>query len=189
MEPLSDTSNAGNDQPPAGQSSSGATKPPGTSKRLVRLDTRGRVVVVVSSVVVDSPAEAAGIEVGDILVSLDAATPDSREFRERLDGLEAGTPVAIEISRAGRPVAVEVIPAPRPPKPVRVKARPNVAWQWVGPSGEVKVPIVIGGDSPEGAAWKFEGGENGEGYVVVVPSDRVSPASMVPLPLSSQNVR
>lgn len=131
-----------------------------------------RVVVLISSVVVGSPAEAAGIEVGDVVVSLDDATPESREFRARLDAMEVGVPVAVEVARAGEPVSIEVVPAPRPPKPVHVRARPSVRT-WTSDDGEleIKVPIVIEGEgSPEGSSWVYRSDEY-DGYVVVVPSE------------------
>ena len=131
-----------------------------------------RVVVLISSVVVGSPAEAAGIEVGDILVSLDDATPESREFRAGLDGMEVGKPVAIEVTRGGRPVAIEVLPQPRPSKPMHVKARPSVRT-WTSADGdlvEVKVPIIIESEgSPEGFSWVYRSDD--ERFVVVVPSE------------------
>ena len=131
-----------------------------------------RVVVLISSVVVGSPAEAAGIEVGDILVSLDDATPESREFRAGLDGMEVGKPVAIEVTRGGRPVAIEVVPQPRPSKPMHVKARPSVRT-WTSADGdlvEVKVPIIIESEgSPEGSSWVYRSDD--ERFVVVVPSE------------------
>jgi C-terminal processing protease CtpA/Prc len=99
-----------------------------------------RVIVLIRSVVVGSPAEAAGIEVGDIVVSLDAATPESREFRAGLDGMEVGKPVAIEVARAGRPVSIEVVPQPRPPKPMHVRARPSVRT-WTSADGEMEVKV------------------------------------------------
>ena len=131
-----------------------------------------RVIVLISSVVVGSPAEAAGIEVGDILVSLDDATPESREFRAGLDGMEVGKPVAIEVTRGGRPVAIEVVPQPRPSKPMHVKARPSVRT-WTSADGdlvEVKVPIIIESEgSPEGSSWVYRSDD--ERFVVVVPSE------------------
>jgi C-terminal processing protease CtpA/Prc len=130
-----------------------------------------RVIVLIRSVVVGSPAEAAGIEVGDIVVSLDAATPESREFRAGLDGMEVGKPVAIEVARAGRPVSIEVVPQPRPPKPMHVRARPSVrTWTSADGEMEVKVPIVIESEgSPEGSSWVYRSDD--EGFVVVVPSE------------------
>ncbi len=131
-----------------------------------------RVIVLISSVVVGSPAEAAGIEVGDILVSLDEATPESREFRAGLDGMEVGKPVAIEVTRGGRPVAIEVVPQPRPSKPMHVKARPSVRT-WTSADGdlvEVKVPIIIESEgSPEGSSWVYRSDD--ERFVVIVPSE------------------
>jgi C-terminal processing protease CtpA/Prc len=131
-----------------------------------------RVIVLISSVVVGSPAEAAGIEVGDIVVSLDEATPESRQFRAGLDGMEVGKPVAIEVTRAGRPVSLRVVPAPRPPKPMHVKARPSVRT-WTSADGELvemKVPIVVESEgSPEGSSWVYRSDD--EGFVVIVPSE------------------
>ena len=130
-----------------------------------------RVIVLISSVVVGSPAEAAGIKVGDIVVSLDEATPESREFRVGLDGMEVGKPVAIEVARAGRPVSIQVVPQPRPPKPMHVRARASVrTWTSADGEMEVKVPIVIESEgSPEGSNWVYRSDD--EGFVVVMPSE------------------
>ena len=105
-------------------------------------------------------------------MSLDDATPESREFRAGLDGMEVGKPVAIEVTRGGRPVAIEVVPQPRPSKPMHVKARPSVRT-WTSADGdlvEVKVPIIIESEgSPEGSSWVYRSDD--ERFVVVVPSE------------------
>lgn len=137
-----------------------------------RADAPGecRVILVISSVVVGSPAEAAGVEVGDLLVSLDAAAPGTSEFQTGLDGLEVGRAVVLEVRRDGRTVGLEVMPAPRPPKPVQVKTRPSAVWAWKTPEGEVKIPIHIEPrDSTGATVWSY--GDEGEGYVIVVPSE------------------
>ncbi|MEJ2340682.1 MAG: PDZ domain-containing protein [Gemmatimonadales bacterium] len=131
-----------------------------------------RVIVLIRSVVVGSPAEAAGVEVGDMVVSLDEAAPGSAEFRAHLDGMEVGKPVVMKVTRAGRPVSIDVVPAPRPPKPMHVRARPPVRT-WTTDDGEieVKVPIVIEPEgAPEGPGWVYRS-DSDKGFVVVVPSE------------------
>lgn len=136
----------------------------------VDVEDECRDVVVISSVVVGSPAEQAGIEVGDILTSIDAARPGSEEFKSRLDGMAVGRPVAVEVARSGRPVRIEVVPQARPLKPVQVKARPSAVWAWMTPEGEVELPIVIeSGELPQAPAPPHAPDDNR--YVVIVPSE------------------
>ena len=126
--------------------------------------------MLISSVVVGSPAEEGGIEVGDELVSLDGAAPDTEEFKVRLDEMRVGEPVAIQVARGGESVSLEVLPRVRPEKSVHVRAGRGEAWAWAGANGELKVPIVIEvNDSTDGTRWSYRSGD--EGYVVIAPSD------------------
>jgi C-terminal processing protease CtpA/Prc len=126
--------------------------------------------MLISSVVVGSPAEEGGIEVGDLIVSLDGAAPGSPEFKVRLNEMVVGEPVVIEVSRGGEPLLLDVLPRTRPERSVHVRARPSQSWTWAMPEGELKVPIVIEvNDSTDAAGWTY--GSDDEGYVVIAPSD------------------
>ncbi|MBT8477627.1 MAG: PDZ domain-containing protein, partial [Gemmatimonadetes bacterium] len=72
---------------------------------------------VVTSVIVDGPADVAGVRARDTLLSvngLDVTRPDGRAL---LLGLEAGIPVQLELGRDAGRTTIEVIPELRPTEP------------------------------------------------------------------------
>jgi hypothetical protein len=74
----------------------------------VQLSVKPEEVVVVSSVVGDSPAERAGLRAHDILVELDGAKPaNEKVVRERIARKKPGDPMALDILRGGRPLRLE----------------------------------------------------------------------------------
>ncbi|MDG2306341.1 MAG: trypsin-like peptidase domain-containing protein [Candidatus Binatia bacterium] len=76
------------------------------------LETKATRGVVVRNVDPGSPAESAGLEVGDIVASLDGQTIRDRvEFDERLASAGVGTPMELEVHRADERVAVTIIAA------------------------------------------------------------------------------
>ncbi len=129
-----------------------------------------RRFLLISSVVVGSPAEAAGIAVGDTMVELDGAAPETTEFRRRLRRLEAGTPIEVIVGRAGERISLEVVPRARPDVvAMRVRTRPSAVWNWATPKGEMRLPIIVEtADSAKANVWMFK--HDDDRHVVIVPS-------------------
>ncbi|MEE9576736.1 MAG: PDZ domain-containing protein [Gemmatimonadota bacterium] len=126
--------------------------------------------LLISSVVVGSPAEAAGIAVGDTVVEIDGATPETAEFRRRLRRLEVGTAIEVVVGRVGERISLEVVPRARPDVvAMRVRARPSAVWNWATPEGEMSLPIIVEtADSAKASVWMFKNGD--DRHVVIVPS-------------------
>lgn len=84
-----------------------------------KIDASGGVIV--TSVVDDSPAQAAGLQTGDVLVSLGGAPIAVREdadlaaFRQKIERLPAGEAVPLRVWRAGEPRDVVLRPEAAPP--------------------------------------------------------------------------
>jgi hypothetical protein len=102
---------------------------------------------VVSSVVVDGPADRAGVLARDTLLSVNGLDVTRSEGRDVLMGLKAGVPVRLEIGREGGRRTVDVTPEVRPPEPY-VEVRTFFA-DPASPAGEgaehvqiVRVPSV-----------------------------------------------
>ncbi len=129
-----------------------------------------RRFLLISSVVVGSPAEAAGIAVGDTVVEIDGATPETAEFRRRLRHLEAGTAIEVVVGRVGERISLEVVPRARPDVvAMRVRARPSAVWNWATPEGEMSLPIIVEtADSAKASVWMFKNDD--DRHVVIVPS-------------------
>ncbi len=129
-----------------------------------------RRFLLISSVVVGSPAEAAGIAVGDTMVELDGAAPETTEFRRRLRRLEAGTPIEVIVGRAGERISLEVVPRARPDVvAMRVRTRPSAVWNWTTREGEMSLPIIVEtADSAKANVWMFKNDDDRN--VVIVPS-------------------
>jgi len=65
--------------------------------------------VLVGEVVVDKPAEKAGIEVGDVILEVDGEKLESAdELRHRIADIEPGTAVKLRVLREGRERAIKV---------------------------------------------------------------------------------
>lgn len=129
-----------------------------------------RRFLLISSVVVGSPAEAAGVAIGDTVVELDGAAPESSEFQRRLRRLEVGTPIEVLVGRAGERISLEVVPRARPDAVgMRVRTRPSGVWNWATPEGEMSLPIIVEtADSAKANVWMFK--EDDDRHVVIVPS-------------------
>ncbi len=70
--------------------------------------------VRISGVAAASPAEAAGLKVGDVVISLAGRRIDNiYDYAHALDGLKIGQPVEMIVRRGGETVALSVTPAPR----------------------------------------------------------------------------
>jgi S1-C subfamily serine protease len=86
--------------------------PAGSWKALGIENDRGLLVVTVAS---GSPAEQAGIVLGDVLVTIDGAAVNSlRSLQAGLDGEKIGKSVAVQLVRGGKLVQVDVIVGERP---------------------------------------------------------------------------
>lgn len=96
---------------------------------------------VVSSVVVDGPADRAGVQARDTLLSVNGLDVTRAEGRDILLGLEAGVPVRLEVGREGGRRAIEVTPEVRPPEPY-VEVRTFFA-DPASPAGEVAERVKI----------------------------------------------
>jgi membrane-associated protease RseP (regulator of RpoE activity) len=140
---------------PTNASSFGAT---GYLGIMVKADKSGRPLV--ESVQLKSPAETAGIKVGDVIATVDKQVVTSPEaFRERIQVYPPDQPVAIGLLREGKPVDVSprLIATSRPLR-VATGPRPYLGIQL----GEQKdgEPVKIGGvsaDSPAATAGVKEG--------------------------------
>ena len=85
----------------------------------------------VTSVVVDGPADRAGIASGDTLLSIDGLPVTSPEGREALLSLEAGVTVALEVGRNSGRITIEVTPEMRAAEPYV-----DVRTMYFGPTPE-----------------------------------------------------
>jgi hypothetical protein len=72
---------------------------------------------VVSSVVVDGPADQAGVRARDTLLAVNGLDVTRSEGRDVLLGLQAGVPVRLEVGRQGGRQTIDVTPEVRPPEP------------------------------------------------------------------------
>jgi hypothetical protein len=91
--------------------------------------------LVVNDVVKGSPADAAGIQKNDILVTMGGKplkTPDTLIEQIQAAG---GKPVPVEIIRAGKPISLNVTPAKRVhPTTINVLSRPGSNYRFVRPN-------------------------------------------------------
>ena len=86
--------------------------PAGAWKSVGIENDRGLLVVTVAS---GSPAEQAGIVLGDVLVTIDGAPVNSlRSLQAGLDGEKIGKTVAVQLVRGGKLVQVDVVVGERP---------------------------------------------------------------------------
>lgn len=76
----------------------------------------GEFGVMVSNVIVGSPADQAGLEQYDVIVAFDGQDMDSpTNLTEAVAATEAGQPVKLKIIRGGQPRTVKLAPAERAP--------------------------------------------------------------------------
>ncbi|MGZ5494095.1 MAG: PDZ domain-containing protein, partial [Thermoanaerobaculia bacterium] len=120
-----------------------ATLTPEEAKRIGSRVTRGALVARVFS---NSPAQAAGLKIGDVIISVDGRPVDSREsFSTYTSTAASGQPLSLVISREGssRTVAVR---STEPPAGLGLRILEEVAGLRVADrSGRVVVADVIGG--------------------------------------------
>jgi len=119
-----------------------ATLTPEEAKRIGSRVTRGALVARVFS---NSPAQAAGLKIGDVIISVDGRPVDSREsFSTYTSTAASGQPLSLVISREGssRTVAVQ---STEPPAGLGLRILEEVAGLRVADrSGRVVVADVIG---------------------------------------------
>ncbi|MGZ8852752.1 MAG: trypsin-like peptidase domain-containing protein, partial [Thermoanaerobaculia bacterium] len=120
-----------------------ATLTPEEAKRIGSRVTRGALVARVFS---NSPAQAAGLKIGDVIISVDGRPVDSREsFSTYTSTAASGQPLSLVISREGssRTVAVR---STEPPAGLGLRILEEVAGLRVADRlGRVVVADVIGG--------------------------------------------
>ena len=86
---------------------------PGSMVNALNLSGDGGVIVV--SVEPDSPADRAGILLGDVLVSLgDSPVQDYRDVQAKLDPEQVGKPLGVRVIRGGTLVDLTVVVGERP---------------------------------------------------------------------------
>ncbi len=84
---------------------------------LVRDDEKCRQPPVVTSVVVNGPADLAGVQARDTLLSVNGLDVTTLEGRAALLGLEAGVPVQLGLARASGRMTIRVTPEMRSAEP------------------------------------------------------------------------
>lgn len=101
---------------------------------------------IVSSVVVDGPADRAGVQAKDTLLSVNGLDVTRTEGRAVLVDLQAGVPVRLEVGRDGGRRTIEVTPELRPAEPyveVRTFFRtPDAVETGVENDADERVQIV-----------------------------------------------
>lgn len=146
--------------------------------------------LVVAQVVVDGPADRAGVQVGDTLVALGGERLDPGLTDEAFAELRPGVPARLEVGRADARTTLRVVPAERPSGPVAVRVavapgrtgvlwRPSVAPPAPPVPGEIERRLLIRGQAGgvyqvqphiEVTAQGAEGGERRS--LLVVPERR-----------------
>ena len=87
---------------------------------------------IVTSVVIDGPADLAGVRASDTLLSVNGLDVTGAEGRSLLLGLEAGVPVKLQVGREGGRATIEVTPEMRSVEPYV-----EVRTMFFSPSGAV----------------------------------------------------
>lgn len=66
--------------------------------------------MIITDVVVDGPADIAGLEIGDVIIGIDGSpVKDARDIMQRIQESRPGDSISIDIARAGRITAVHVV--------------------------------------------------------------------------------
>ncbi|MFQ5679145.1 MAG: PDZ domain-containing protein [Gemmatimonadota bacterium] len=114
-----------------------------------------RRMLVVSQVVVDGPADRAGVQAGDTLVSLNGRRLAPRVSDAAFAALAPGEPVRLTVGRDDRRVTLRVVPGPRPQGRYTIHARLEGGTTVVRTvdrpaetvvSGDGRRPLVIRGE-------------------------------------------
>ena len=99
----------------------GARPEIGVSVRDVEEAAEGAEGAVVTDVRADGPAEAAGIEAGDVIVEFDGErVRGARQLARLVEETPAGRAAPVRVLRGGSPVALSVTPAEGPGRAARV---------------------------------------------------------------------
>jgi serine protease Do len=100
----------------AGQGFLGVSLVERGGERAQELNPAGKLGVVISSVVPDSPAAAAGLEAGDVIVGFDGEkVRNSRQLVSLVHAMDAGDLVDVEVKRDGRRESFETTLGERSP--------------------------------------------------------------------------
>lgn len=146
------------------------------------LDLDVKTGVLVSGVEDDSPAAEAGLEEGDVIVSINGAavaTPD--DLRDAIAALSPGTGATLGVSRGGSSRAVEVVVGERPDRRViRIEGDGRGPWRMHGddfaPMHEMTRAFALAGGPRLGvqaheiedeSLAKYFGVKKGEGVLVL----------------------
>lgn len=124
--------------------------------------------VLISKVLRNTPAEDAGLQVGDLLLTVDGETvSSSSELREVLAEVEGGQTVRIELMRDGKPVTVDAeFPEPETDRPTGPRA-------WVVPAPDAPEPPFAIAVVPDG---------DGASILVAPPAPPAPPAPLLVVP-------
>jgi membrane-associated protease RseP (regulator of RpoE activity) len=125
----------------------------------------------VRAVVDGSPADLAGIQAGDVLLSLDGVALRTEPGRRAFARLQAGIPVDIELGRPGGPSTVRVIPTDQSGGMMFRAFGGNIGAVGPAPSGDINV-FRFQDDSGDISEFQFgSDGPPAPGAFVVFSSD------------------
>jgi serine protease Do len=130
-------------------------------------DTAG---VLVTDVLADSPAEAAGVRSGDVIVRA-AGEPmeDYRDLTKLIAGIEAGTEIEIEVIRGGKVRVIDVAIGRMPGEDIAARESPDATGD------EPRIGLFLAPLTPELRAER--GLDEGAGGVLVARVEAGSPAA------------
>ena len=123
-----------------------ATVTPEEARRIGARASRGAIVARVFS---GSPAQAAGLRAGDVIVSVAGRPVDSREsFSTLTSTLPSGQPIEITVNRDGSPRTISLKPSD-PPRDLGLRILWEVAGLRVGQSRGIVIDEVARGSRSE----------------------------------------
>ena len=110
--------------------------------------------VLISDVMKDSPAEAAGMQPGDIIVEFTGAEiKEVTDLQRRVAAVEPGRPAALTVIRDRRPTRLTVRIGEQPTDEVQVAAVPREESAWGSPWSRSPRRPPTASTSPPGPAW------------------------------------